>query len=74
MKVDYQTLFKSIVLIVVAAAVLALAQMWFHPFNSIFFWKMMATLVILGGLVSFFIAAKQDIAEEKKLRDDKYLG
>lgn len=73
MKVNFQTLFKSMIFIVVLLVVLVLVQMWFHPFASLFFWKLMATLVLLGGLVSFFIAAKQDISDEKKLRDDKYL-
>lgn len=73
MKIDFQTLFKSMIFIVVLLVILILAQMWLHPFGEIFFWKLMATLVLLGGLISFFIAVKQDITDEKKLRDDKYL-
>lgn len=74
MKIDFQTLFKCIIVIVVMAVGLVLLQMWFHPFNGVVFWKILATLALLGGLVSFFIAIKQDIVDEKKMRDDKYIS
>lgn len=73
MKIDFHTLFKCIIGIVVVGVALILVQMWFSPFQWFTFWKILATLGLLGGLVSFFIAVKQDITEEKKLRDDKYL-
>lgn len=59
--------------LVVAAAILVLLQMWVHPFHAIVFWKLLGTIAILGGLAAFLIAIKQDIADEKKLRDDKYI-
>lgn len=73
MKIDFQTLFKSMVYLVVAAAALVLLQMWLHPFNTVVFWKLLGTIGILGGLAAFLIAIKQDIDDEKKLRDEKFL-
>jgi hypothetical protein len=73
MKIDFQTLFRCVIAIVILAVVLILLQMWFKPFGIIVFWKILATLALLGGLVSFFIAVKQDITDEKKMRDDKYI-
>lgn len=73
MKIDFQTLFKSLTYLVIAAVMLILLQMWLHPFNTVVFWKLLGTLGLLGGLAAFLIAIKQDIADEKKLRDDKYL-
>lgn len=73
MKIDFQTLFRCMIYLVVAAAILVLLQMWVHPFHAIVFWKLLGTIAILGGLAAFLIAIKQDIADEKKLRDDKYI-
>lgn len=73
MKIDFQTLFKCMMYLVAAAATLILLQMWVHPFHMLVFWKLLATIGILGGLAAFLIAIKQDLADEKKLRDEKYL-
>lgn len=73
MKIDFQTLFKCITYLVIAAVTLILLQMWLQLFNVLVFWKLLGTLGLLGGLAAFLIAIKQDIADEKKLRDDKYL-
>jgi hypothetical protein len=73
MKVDFQTLFKSMIFLVVGIVVLILAQMWLHLFDIIIVWKLLGTLVLLGVLAAFLIAVKQDLNDEKKLRDDKYL-
>jgi hypothetical protein len=73
MKIDYNILFKSMIVLVIAAVVLILAQMWLHLFNMLVFWKLLATVGILGGLVCFLIAVKQDLSDEKNLRDNKFL-
>lgn len=73
MKIDFQMLFKCLAYLVVTAVVLILLQMWLQLFNILVFWKLLGTLALLGGLAAFLIAIKQDIADEKKLRDDKYL-
>lgn len=74
MKIDITALVKSIVAIVVLGAALILAQLWFDVFPEAVFGKLLVTLLILGGVVSFIIAVKQDLSEEKKLKDDKYIG
>jgi len=73
MSLNVQMLVKCIVAVAVLSVGLILAQMWFTLFPAEIFWKLLVTLVLLGALVSFLIAVKQDLSEEKKLRDDKYL-
>lgn len=73
MSLNVQILVKCIVAVAVLSVGLILAQMWFTLFAADIFWKLLVTLVLLGGLVSFLIAVKQDLSEDKKLRDDKYL-
>ena len=73
MKINYQSLFRSMIILVIAAVGLILVQMWFHLFNDLIFWKLLATVALLGGLVSFLIAVKQDLTDEKTLRDKKFL-
>ena len=73
MKFDINALVRCIVVLVVTGAALVLLQMWFHIFNPEIFWKLVVTLVIIGSVASFIIAVKQDLSDEKKLKDDKYL-
>lgn len=73
MKIDMNVLARSIVIVVVAAAAITIAQMWLDLFSDMVFIKLLGTLVILGAVAAFVAAVKQDISEEKKLKDDKYL-
>lgn len=73
MKLNVNALVKSIVVIVVLGAALVLAQMWFNIFSLEIFWKLLVTLVIVGSVASFIIAIKQDLTDDKKLKDDKFL-
>lgn len=73
MKININALVKSIVVIVVLGAALVLAQMWFNIFSLEVFWKLLVTLAIVGSVASFIIAVKQDLSDEKKLKDDKFL-
>ena len=73
MKIDFDMLFKILVGIVVAVVVMIILQMWMHLFHPLVFWKLIATLVLLGCLAGFLIAVKSDMADEKKLRNDKFL-
>ncbi len=73
MKLDVNALMRCIIFLVVATAGLVLVQMWFHVFSTLFFWKALVTLIILGVVASIVIAVRQDMTEEKKLKDDKYL-
>ena len=66
-------LVRSIVALVVIAAALLLVQLWFESFSYVFFWKILATVVILGLVISFVIAVLADFSSEKSLKDDKYL-
>ena len=74
MTLNINSLLRSIIILVVLTAAMILLQMWFHIFSDVIFWKLLATMVILGGVISFVIAIKQDMAEEKKLKDDKYVS
>lgn len=73
MTLNVNALVKCIVVLVLAGAALVLLQMWFHIFDATIFWKLLVTLVIIGSVASFIIAVKQDLTDEKKLKDDKYL-
>lgn len=74
MKLQSQKLVKSLVVFVVLGAALGLLQLWFDLFSALVFGKMMATLVVLGAVVSFIIAVREDMSGEEKLKDDKYLN
>lgn len=73
MKFDTQLLMRLIICIVVAGAALFLLELWFDVFNDATFIKLMVTLFVVGMVAAFVMAAKRDLTQEKKLRDDKYL-
>lgn len=74
MNINTTMLLRSIIWLVVAGAALVLVQMWFGVFADAIFWKIFATLIILGGVVSVVLAIKADMSEEKKLKDDKFVN
>lgn len=73
MNLNTSLLLRSIIYLVLAGAALVLVQMWFEPFAQVLFWKLFATLLILGVVFSVVLAIKTDMAEEKNLRDDKFV-
>lgn len=73
MTLNTNLLLKCIIGIILSGTVLVLLQMWFSLFDTVFFWKLLVTLVILGSVASFVIAIKQDLTEDKKLKDDKFI-
>ena len=73
MKINTNVLVKSIIGVVLIGAALTLLQIWFDLFTWIIFWKLIATLVIIGSVVSFIIAVMIDMGDQKKLKDEKYL-
>ncbi len=64
---------RAIVVLVVIAALMLIGQLWFAWFDMVFFWKLFATVIILGAVFSFIIAVMADFSSEKSLKDDKYL-
>ena len=66
MNINTTMLLRSIIWLVVAGAALVLVQMWFGVFADAIFWKIFATLIILGAVVSVVLAIKADMSEEKK--------
>lgn len=73
MKIDNTLLVRCIVMLVIVGAGLGLAQMWLSLFAADIFIKFMITLAVLGLVASFLIAVRQDMTDEKKMKDDKYL-
>lgn len=73
MTLNTQALVKSIVVLTILGAALVLAQLWLNLFETVVFVKLLVTLLIVGGVVTFIIAVKSDMSDEKKLKDDKYL-
>lgn len=74
MKLQTQKLVKSLVFFVLLGAALGLLQLWFDFFAPLVFGKLMVTLVVLGAVVSFIIAVREDMSGEEKLKDDKYIN
>lgn len=74
MVIKTNLLLKCISGILVAGSALVLLQIWFDLFNDLVFWKLLVTLGILGCLGSFMIAIRQDMDEEKKMKDDKFVN
>jgi len=73
MKFNINLLARCIIGVVVLCAALVLVQMWVPIFDTTVFWKLIVTQVIVGSVASFIIAVKQDMTDDKKLKDDKFL-
>jgi predicted phage tail protein len=73
MNAKLRILLAIVVGCVICVAVLAVAQMWFSPFPAEVFWKILMTLGIIGGVAGLLIAIQQDISDDKKLKDDKFI-
>ena len=73
MKIDFNMLVRGIVYIAVAAALLLIAEMWFDVFTADVFFKVMATLGILGAVLVFLILVKRDFLESKRQKDEHFL-
>lgn len=74
MKIHSQRLTKSLIWVVVAGAALGLAQMWLTLFSWDVFVKLMITLVVVGGVVSFIIAVREDLGGDENMKNDKYIN
>jgi hypothetical protein len=73
MRMDNKRLVRGIVGVVVLLGALAILQMWFDIFKETVFIKTMVTLVIVGGVATFIIAVREDLAGDDQLKKDKYL-
>ena len=61
------------ILLGIVMAALIIGQMWWSVFELMTFGKILTTDAILLVLVSFFMAVKEDLGNNKSLKDDKYL-
>ncbi len=73
MKINNKRLVKCIVGVVLALGAMSILQLWFDLFSDTFFYKAMITLVIVGGIATFIIAVREDLAESDQLKKDKYI-
>lgn len=73
MTFNFNILVKFIAAIIVGCGLLVILQMWFDLFSSLVFYKLLATLAILGLMAGLVIAVRQDLSDEKKLKDDKFV-
>ena len=71
--INNMMLVRAIVLLILLAALMMIGQLWFAWFDMVFFWKLLATIVILGLVISFLIAVLTDFSDEKSMKDDQYL-
>lgn len=67
-------LLGAAIFIAVALVILVLAQLWWPLMSSDIFSKVGITGVVLLGVVSFVIAAKEDFSSEKNLKEDKFVN
>lgn len=74
MRIDHTMLIRSLVWLTVIAGGLVLIQLWFSVFSAAFFWKALASLAVIGGVASLVIAIRQDLQEEKKMKDDGFVN
>lgn len=69
----HRALLIVIIGLVIAGAVLALAQMWLAVLSWEIFVKAMVTIAVLVTALGLVLALKSDLAENKKLKDENYL-
>lgn len=63
----------ALALLAVGGGGLVVAQMWWHVIAYALFGKLIVTLLIIGGLLSFFAAVSEDFGTNKRLKDNKYI-
>ena len=80
MAVDYDLpgskgkfLLGVLVLMAALSCGLIIGQMWWSFMAAITFGKIMVTLIIITGLLAFFMAVREDFGGNKKLKDDKFI-
>lgn len=73
MKINPGHLVKSLIVMAIILSAVVLGQLWWSLLSDAVFVKTIATIVVLGVLVSFIIAVSSDMSEEKSLKDDNYL-
>jgi len=62
-----------LVILAIAGSGLILGQMWWHFLGTKAFGKVLITVIILAGLLSFFAAVAEDFGTAKKLKDEKFI-
>lgn len=62
-----------LVVLAVIGSGLIIGQMWWHFLGTKTFGKMLITVIILAGLLSFFAAVSEDFGTAKKLKDGKFI-
>ncbi len=73
MNINTVLLMRAIAWLVVAGGALVLAQLWLTLFSDVVFWKLFATLVVLGVVASVVLAIRADLKQEKEMKDDGYV-
>lgn len=66
-------LLRSIIFIVVLAALLTIAQVWGIGLSFEDYIKCIATLGILAALMGFLMLARREMIDTKRLRDENYI-
>jgi hypothetical protein len=69
----HQNLLRGLVVLVIAGALLTIAQVWGMWLQWDVFVKLIATIGILVLLLAFLLVVKADFGQQKRLKDDNYL-
>lgn len=66
-------LLYAFITLLVLTGILTLTQIWFPLFGWDIFFKLIASIVIIGIILGLLIALKADLGQHKKMKDDNYL-
>jgi MFS family permease len=72
-KSRYRNMLLSLAGFGLIAVILVLVQTWAEAFAWGTFIKLMVSVVVLSGLVSFIMAIREDFLEGKRLKDQDFL-
>lgn len=62
-----------LVVLAIAGSGLIIGQIWWNFLGMKTFGKMLITVIILAGLLSFLAAVAEDFGTAKKLKDEKFI-
>lgn len=66
-------IFAALVALAFCGSGLIIIQLWWAAFSWSLLGKTLISMIILTALLSFLMVASEDLGQNKKLRDDKYI-
>lgn len=69
----HKTLLLIIIGLIILGALLSIAQIWFSLLGWDIFIKAVITIMIIVVMLGLVMVLKNDLGEQKKLKDDNYI-